>query len=93
MLSSLTGPHGGLVSVNQTEKHLSASDPEINFIDNLEDECGIQLIYFNFTFNLNNIVSPLDNGGKKVSTSTNDMTDGTLNIESKPNILKKLSKF
>lgn len=40
VISSLTGPHGGLVSVNQTEKHLSASDPEINFIDNLEDECG-----------------------------------------------------
>lgn len=41
VLSSLTGPHGGLASVNQTEKHLSASDPEINFIDNLEDECGM----------------------------------------------------
>lgn len=40
VISSLTGPHGGLVSVNQTEKHLSASDPEINFIDNLEEECG-----------------------------------------------------
>lgn len=40
VISSLTGPHGGLVSVNQTEKHLSASDPEINFIDNLEDDCG-----------------------------------------------------
>jgi len=40
VISSLTGPHGGLVSVNQTEKHLSANDPEINFIDNLEDESG-----------------------------------------------------
>jgi len=40
VVSSLTGPHGGLVSVNQTEKHLSANDPEINFIDNLEDESG-----------------------------------------------------
>lgn len=40
VISSLTGPHGGLISVNQTEKHLSASDPEINFIDNLEDESG-----------------------------------------------------
>ncbi|XP_060877672.1 PP2C-like domain-containing protein CG9801 [Metopolophium dirhodum] len=38
VVSSLTGPHGGLISVNQTEKHLSASDPEINFIDNLEDD-------------------------------------------------------
>lgn len=38
MISSLTGPQGGLASVNQTEKHLSAYDPEINFIDNLEDE-------------------------------------------------------
>lgn len=40
VISSLTGPHGGLVSVNQTEKHLSANDSEINFIDNLEDDCG-----------------------------------------------------
>lgn len=40
VVSSLTGPHGGLISVNQTEKHLSASDPEINFIDNLEDDSG-----------------------------------------------------
>lgn len=38
VVSSLTGPHGGLISVNQTEKHLSASDPEINFIDNLEED-------------------------------------------------------
>ncbi|VVC33422.1 Hypothetical protein CINCED_3A025192 [Cinara cedri] len=71
VVSSLTGPHGGLVSVNQTEKHLSASDPEINFIDNLEDEYD---------------------GEKKVSSSTNDIIDGTLNVESKPNILKKLRR-
>ncbi|XP_022167696.1 PP2C-like domain-containing protein CG9801 [Myzus persicae] len=70
VVSSLTGPHGGLIAVNQTEKHLSASDPEINFIDNLEDDSH--------------------NGEKKVSVSTNDSTDETLNVESKQNILKKL---
>lgn len=49
VVSSLTGPHGGLISVNQTEKHLSASDPEINFIDNLEDDSRkffVQFILF-----------------------------------------------
>jgi len=48
VVSSLTGPHGGLIAVNQTEKHLSASDPEINFIDNLEDDSRkyfVQFIY------------------------------------------------
>lgn len=42
---------------------------------------------------LNNIVLLLDNGEKKVGTSTNDSTDETLNVESKQNILKKLSEF
>lgn len=32
-----------------------------------------------------------DNGEKKSGSSANDTTDGTLNAESKPNILKKLS--
>ncbi|XP_050421967.1 PP2C-like domain-containing protein CG9801 isoform X2 [Adelges cooleyi] len=39
VISSLTGPHGGLMSVNQTEKQISASDSEINFIDNIDEEC------------------------------------------------------
>jgi len=42
---------------------------------------------------LNNIVLSLGNGEKKVSVSTNDSTDETLNVESKQNILKKLSEF
>lgn len=42
---------------------------------------------------LNNIVLLLDNGEKKVGTSTNGSTDETLNVESKQNILKKLSEF
>lgn len=42
---------------------------------------------------LNNIVLLLDNGEKKVGTSTNDSADETLNVESKQNILKKLSEF
>lgn len=42
---------------------------------------------------LNNVVLLLDNGEKKVGGSANNTTDGTLNAESKPNILKKLSKF
>lgn len=50
VISSLTGPHGGLVSVNQTEKHLSASDPEINFIDNLDDECG--KLFYTYKYSL-----------------------------------------
>ncbi|XP_050539772.1 PP2C-like domain-containing protein CG9801 isoform X2 [Daktulosphaira vitifoliae] len=39
VIASLTGPNGGLQSVNQTEKNLSVSDPEINFIDNIDGEC------------------------------------------------------
>jgi len=46
VVSSLTGPHGGLIAVNQTEKHLSASDPEINFIDNLEDDSRKYFVQF-----------------------------------------------
>lgn len=46
VVSSLTGPHGGLISVNQTEKHLSASDPEINFIDNLEEDSSKYFKFF-----------------------------------------------
>jgi len=42
---------------------------------------------------LNNIVLLLGNGEKKVGPSTNDSTDETLNVESKQNILKKLSEF
>jgi len=39
------------------------------------------------------IVFLLDNANKKVSGPTIDTTDGTLNVESKANILKKLSEF
>lgn len=42
---------------------------------------------------LNYIVLLLGNGEKKVGPSTNDSTDETLNVESKQNILKKLSEF
>lgn len=52
-------------------------------------------LYFMFVyfFYLIIIVLLLDNGDKKVSTSNNDATDGPLNVDSKSNILKKLSKF
>lgn len=39
------------------------------------------------------IILSSDNVEKKVSTSSNDTADGTLNVDSKSNILKKLSKF
>lgn len=56
VLTSLTGPHGGLVSVNQTEKHLSASDPEINFIDNPDDECGMRFTSSGAIANVYNVL-------------------------------------
>jgi len=44
-------------------------------------------------FGFISIVFLLDNADKKVSGPTIDTADGTLNVESKANILKKLSKF
>jgi len=44
-------------------------------------------------FTFISVIFLLDNAEKKTSGSNTDVTDGTLNIESKPNILKKLSEF
>lgn len=34
----MTGPNGGLTTVNQRQRHLSISDPDVHFIDIIEDE-------------------------------------------------------
>lgn len=38
VLSAYTGPDGGLTSVNRSQKHLSIADPEIDFIDNPDEQ-------------------------------------------------------
>lgn len=41
VLCAMTGPDGGLTTVNKQEKHLSTSDPDIHFIDDQtgENDC------------------------------------------------------
>lgn len=33
VFASLTGPGGGLTTVNPSQKHLSTSDPDVDYID------------------------------------------------------------
>lgn len=35
VLCAITGPDGGLTTVNKQEKHVSVSDPDIHFIDEI----------------------------------------------------------
>lgn len=51
------------------------------------------LIYLFLITKLNDNVSILDSVEKNVGVSSNDSTDETSNVESKQNILKKLSEF
>lgn len=34
----MTGPNGGLTTVNQRERHLSISDPDVHFIDVMDED-------------------------------------------------------
>ena len=36
VFASLTGPGGGLTTVNPSQKHLSTSDPDVDYIDILD---------------------------------------------------------
>jgi hypothetical protein len=42
VVAAMTGPNGGLTTVNQKQRHLSISDPDVHFIDNADEpEPGI----------------------------------------------------
>lgn len=54
--AALTGPDGGLTTVNRKERHITTNDPDVDFIDILDtgdDEkpsgklCLIQYVYLN----------------------------------------------
>lgn len=36
----MTGPNGGLTTVNQRERHLSISDPDVHFIDVMDEDAS-----------------------------------------------------
>lgn len=38
VITAMTGPNGGLTTVNQRQRHLSISDPDVHFIDIIEDD-------------------------------------------------------
>lgn len=38
VVTAMTGPNGGLTTVNQRERHLSISDPDVRFIDGLDED-------------------------------------------------------
>lgn len=38
IITAMTGPNGGLTTVNQRQRHLSISDPDVHFIDIIEDD-------------------------------------------------------
>lgn len=38
ILTAMTGPNGGLKTVNQRQRHLSISDPDVHFIDIIDDD-------------------------------------------------------
>lgn len=39
IVGSYTGPNGGLTTVKRTEKHLSITDPDIDYIDTQDETC------------------------------------------------------
>lgn len=48
VLVAMTGPNGGLTTVNHHQRHLSISDPDVHFID--EPQTGN--MFYNFQKNL-----------------------------------------
>jgi len=40
ILAAVTGPNGGLTTVNRKRRHLSISDPDVRFIDNTEEDAS-----------------------------------------------------
>lgn len=38
IVTAMTGPNGGLTTVNQRERHLSISDPDVHFIDVMDED-------------------------------------------------------
>uniref|UniRef100_A0A1B6KM56 PPM-type phosphatase domain-containing protein n=1 Tax=Graphocephala atropunctata TaxID=36148 RepID=A0A1B6KM56_9HEMI len=38
VVTAMTGPNGGLTTVNQRQRHLSISDPDVHFIDIIDDD-------------------------------------------------------
>ena len=44
VIGCYTGPNGGLTTVRRTEKHLSVTDPDIDFIDTQDDTCKLTYV-------------------------------------------------
>lgn len=38
VVTAMTGPNGGLTTVNKKQRHLSISDPDVHFIDIVDED-------------------------------------------------------